>query len=105
MQIFKTRRIVRLRRQPRGFSILAVIIVCLTVTGTIACQFHPASSEHEQESPIGHDQDGHSDGVSCLSAMLPEDVVLVELAFVSWVAMPMRLHAITFISPPFIPPR
>jgi hypothetical protein len=105
MQLLKTRRIVRLRRQLRALSILAVIIVCLTVVGAIACQFHPASSEHEQEAPIGHHQDGHSDGVPCLNAILPEDFVLVELAFASWVTMPVRLHATTFASPPFIPPQ
>ena len=102
-----TRRIVRLRRQPKALSILAVMIVCLTVGGAIACQFHPASSEHghENELPVGHHQGGHADGVSCLNATLPDDLVLVEFAFVSWAAMPIRLHATLFVSPLFIPPR
>lgn len=105
--ICKTRYIVRLRNQPRILNILVVMIVCLTVVGGVACQFHPASSEHghEQETPTGHHQDGHSRSVSCLSAMLPEDLVLVEFTFVSWVALPIRLYAILFVSPLFIPPR
>lgn len=43
--------------------------------------------------PIGYHQDGHSDSVFCLTAALPEDLVLVELTFVSWVSIPIRLHA------------
>ena len=97
----------RLHSPAKALSLLAVIIVCLTVGGAIACQVHAASSEpgHEHEMPIGHQQDGHSDGVPCLNATLPENMVLVELTFVSWVAMPVRLHATSFDSPPFIPPR
>jgi hypothetical protein len=74
----------------------SAMIVCLTIVGTIACQFHhPASSdpEHGHKMPIGHHQDGHSDSVFCLTATLPEDLVLVELTFVSWVSIPIRLHA------------
>src|SRR5688572_4971909 len=102
--IFKTRRIVRVGRQPKAFSILVVMIVCLTVVGGVACQFHPASSEHEheKETSTGHHQDGHSRGVSCLSATLPEELVLVEFTSVSWVTMPIQLYAILFVSPLFI---
>ena len=95
----------KLRRQPRIFSILAIIIVCLTVAGAVACEFHPASSEHEHEAPAGHHRDGHAAGAPCLSAMLPEDVVFVELTFMSWIALPARFRAAIFASPPFIPPR
>ena len=95
----------RLRSQPKTVSILAVMIVCLTVMGAIACQFHPTSSEHEQEVPIGHHQDQHSDNMSCLIAALPENPALIELTFVSWAVIPVQLHADSFVSPPFIPPR
>ena len=95
----------RLRNQPKALSLLAAMIVCLMVVGAVACEFHPTSSEHEHEMPIGHQQDEHSDGVSCLIAELPEKLVLVELTFVSWVALPMRLHATSVVSPLFIPPR
>ena len=93
--------------QPKALSLLAIVIICLMVGGAVACQFHPASSKHEHENdmPIGHHQDGHSDSVSCPMAALAEDRVFVELTFVSWAAMPIRLHATSFVSPPFIPPR
>jgi hypothetical protein len=83
------------------------MIVCLTVVGSVACQFHlaPPDHEHEQETPTGHHQDGHSQGISCLSATLPEELVLVEFTSVAWVALPIRLHAILFVSPLFTPPR
>jgi hypothetical protein len=88
-------------------SIFAVMIVCLTVVGAIACQFHPASSEHEHEKerPTGQHQEGPSHGVLCLIATLPEDRVLVEFTFVAWTAVPIRLYATLVVSPPFIPPR
>jgi hypothetical protein len=98
---------VKVARQPKTLRILVVMIVCLTVVSGVACQFHPASSEHEHEKemPTGHHQDGHSQGVSCLSARLTEELVLVEFTSVSWTAMPMRLHATLVVSPLFIPPR
>ena len=95
------------RNQPKALSIFAVVIVCLTVLGAIACQFHPASFEqgHETERPIGQHQDGHSHGVICLIATLPEDLLLIKFAFVSWTAMPIRLHATLFVLSLFIPPQ
>ena len=105
MSIFQTRRIVKLRRLSGVFSILAVIIVCLTVAGAVACEFHPASSEHEREAPAGCHQGGQAAGASCLSAILPENVVFVELATMLWVAPPVRFHIAIFASPPYIPPR
>jgi hypothetical protein len=86
---------------------LVVMIVCLTVVSGVACRFHPASPEykHEKAMPTGNHQDGHSQGVSCLSATLPEALVFVELTAVAWVAMPIRFYAILFVSPLFIPPR
>jgi hypothetical protein len=75
------------------------------VVSGIACQFHPVSSEHEEEMPIGTHQDGHSQGVSCLSATLPEAPVLVVSTSVAWRAMPIRYYALLFVLPLFIPPR
>ena len=96
-----------MRNQPKALSIFAVMIVCLTVVGAIACQFHPASFEHthEKEMPTGQHQEGPSHAAFCLIATLPEDQVLVKLACVSWTAMPIRLLTTLLISPPFIPPR
>jgi hypothetical protein len=98
-----------MRNQPKALSIFAVMIVCLTVVGAMACQFHPASSEHEhtheKERPAGQHPEGPSHGVFCLIATLPEDQVLVEFACVSWTAVPLRLHATLVVSPLFIPPR
>jgi len=98
---------VNVRNQPKALSIFAVMIVCLTVVGAIACQFHPASSEHahEKERPTGQHQEGPSHGVFCLIATLPAELVLVEFTCVSWTAIPIRLHTTLLISPPFIPPR
>ena len=98
---------VNVRNQPKALSIFAVIIVCLTVVGAIACQFHPASSEHahEKERPTGQHQEGPLHGVFCLIATLPEARVLVKFACVAWTAMPIRLHATLVVSPLFIPPR
>ena len=95
------------RNPPKALSIFAVMIVCLTVGGAMACQFHPASSEHahEKERPPGQHPEGPSHGVFCLIATLPEELVLVEFACVSWTAVPIRLYATLFVSPPFIPPR
>ena len=95
----------RLCNQPQALSFLAAMIVCLMVVGAVVCEFHPTSSEHENEMPIGHHHDGHSNGVSCLIAELPEKLVLIELTFVSWVAMPIPLHTASVVSPLFIPPR
>ena len=105
--VFQTRRMVSLRSQPKMLSIIGVMIACLLVVSVSACQFHPVSSEqgHEDERPIGHHQDGQSDGISCLSAMLSEHLILVEFTFVSWVAKPIQLHITPFVSLPFIPPR
>lgn len=97
----------RLRNQPKALSLLATLIVCLMVVGAVACEFHPVSSEHdhEQEAPLGHHQDGHSDGVSCLSAMLPETLMLVQFTFGSRVAWPIRLYATSLVIPLFKPPQ
>ena len=97
----------RWRSSHSALTFLATLMIVLTVGGAIACQFHPVSSEHgrEHESPIGHQQNGHSDGISCPVAELPDDLMRVALTFVSWVALPIDLHATSFVSPFFIPSR
>lgn len=84
---------------------LVILLVCATVVSMVACQFHPASSQHERGAPIRQHQAGHSDGISCLIAVLPEGLLLVTLAYVVYANGPVHLHSTPFALPLFIPPR
>ena len=74
--------------QRKTFAILAMLLVCATVTMVIACQFHIVASEHRHALPSGHHHSPSAGGVACLTAVLPASTFLVLLTFAwFWVAL------------------
>jgi hypothetical protein len=94
----------------KAYVILAMLLVCMTVTMVIECQVHTTGSAHEHATPIrhhhSHDASGHSAGVMpCMMALLPLVALLTIFTYFGFHTTPVMWHYVTRVFPLFKPPR
>ena len=92
----------------KAYQIIALLLVCMAVGATFACQIHLEPSSHEHEKPDMHPTASatHSGPeFSCTVAVLPVMMVFLSWSFVALHATPRVFKHTVPVFPPFIPPR
>jgi hypothetical protein len=94
----------------KAYAILALLLVCMTVTMVIECQVHTAVSAHEHAIPSGQHHSHHASGYTagampCLHAVLPSGVMLIVFAYMWFHITRLVWHCTSPVFPLFIPPR
>lgn len=92
----------------KTYQIVALLLVCLAVGATLACQIHLAPFDHEHAVPDTYPTGSAAHAAldfSCAVAVLPVMLVFLSCFFVTFHATPRLLKRTVPVFPPFIPPR
>jgi hypothetical protein len=94
----------------KAYTVLALLLVCMTAIMVMECQVHTSGAAHEHATPShhhhSHDASRSTAGaVPCLLAVLPLGVEFGVFIYV-WFRITLRmLHGTSPVFPLFIPPR
>jgi hypothetical protein len=90
----------------KAYAMLAMLLVCMTVTLVMECQVHTAVSAHGHATPAGHHPSGYTAGaVPCLLAVLPLGVSLIVFVYFRFYTTLLVWHYAAPAFPLFRPPR
>lgn len=94
----------------KAYTVLAVLLACMTIVMVIECQIHTPGSAHEYAAPGRHhhsnDASGHTAGVvPCIVAVLPLVAWLTIFTYFWLHITPVMQHYVTPAFSLFIPPR
>jgi hypothetical protein len=94
----------------KAYSLLALLLVCMTAIMVIECQVHTPGSAHEHAMPgkshHSHDASGQTARLTpCIMAVLPWWALSIIFAYFWFRITPVTRHYVALVFPLFIPPR
>lgn len=92
----------------KACTMLAIVLVCLAIATTVACQVHLGLLGHEHAAPSEHHGPSIPHGMgdmTCLLAVLPSVILLPTLLWILFESLAGFLRLAPPVLLPFIPPK